>query len=187
MTRTFTSEPIDPDALDEVLDLARRAPSAGFSQGTHFLVFREASLATFWDTTGARVWFAERQPGVLAAPVVVVPLADSRAYTDRYSAPDKAGHGLEDAAGWAVPYWLTDTAMATQQLLLLVEDRGWGALFFGIFRGHADLMAACGVPDGVTPIGAVAIGHRSPDDRPTGSPLRTPRRPTSDVVHHHRW
>ena len=38
MTRSFAAEPIDIEALVALIDLARRAPSAGFSQGTHFLI-----------------------------------------------------------------------------------------------------------------------------------------------------
>lgn len=187
MTRSFADTPIDVDALVGLIDLARRAPSAGFSQGSHFVVLEGDAVPSFWETTGAGNWFAQRQPGVLVAPVIVLPLADPAAYTRRYAAPDKDGHGLDVADGWAVPYWLTDTAMATQQLLLLVEDRGWGALFFGIFRNHARLMESLGVPTGIVPIGAVAIGHRSPEDRPTGSPTRTPRRAVSEIVHRGRW
>jgi nitroreductase len=187
MTRSFAVTAIDIDELVCLLDLARRAPSAGFSQGTHFVVLDGDAVTDFWSTTGAGRWFAERQPGVLAAPVIVLPLADPSAYTQRYAAPDKAGHGLDAQDGWAVPYWLTDTAMATQQLLMLIEDRGWGALFFGIFRNHARLMDSLGVPPGIVPIGAVAIGHRSLDDRPTGSSTRTPRRPVTDLVHLGCW
>jgi nitroreductase len=187
MTRSFADTPLDVGELTVLLDLARRAPSAGFSQGTHFLVLDGDAVGDFWRTTGAGKWFADRQPGVLSAPVIVLPLADPSAYTRRYAAPDKDGHGLDVEDGWAVPYWLTDTAMATQQLLMLIEDRGWGALFFGIFRNHARLMESLGVPAGIVPIGAVAVGHRAPTDRPTGTPTRTPRREVTDVVHVGRW
>ena len=47
----------------------------------------------------------------------------------------EAGPGLEREEAWPVPYWQTDTAMAVQNLLLLAEDRGLGALFFGLFGG----------------------------------------------------
>lgn len=187
MTRRFTTEPLPPALLDELLDLARRAPSAGFSQGVHFLVLSGESLATFWEVTGAREWFDDVQPGVLDAPVVVVPLAAAEEYTARYAEPDKAGHGLEDAANWEVPFWITDAAMAVQNLLLLAEDRGLGALYFGIFRNSTGLLHVLGVPDGVRAIGAVALGHRAGSDVVSGSPTTRKRRPLDDVVHRHRW
>ena len=89
---------------------------------------------------------------------------------------DKAGHGLEVAANWPVPFWLTDTAMAVQNLLLLVEAHRLGALYFGIFRNVDVLLADLGVPEGMLSVGAVAIGHRAATDRQTGSPTTRPRR-----------
>ena len=116
MTRKFQSTPLESDLVDGLLDLARRAPSAGYSQGVHFLALSGEALTNFWHVTVGDEWFDE---GVLAAPVVVLPLADPNAYTSRYAEDDKAGHGLEIAANWEVPFWLTDAAMATQNLLLL--------------------------------------------------------------------
>jgi nitroreductase len=187
MTRRFAATPIDPATVDSLLDLARRAPSAGYSQGVHFLVFGGDDRDRFWQTTDAESWFAGRQPGVLAAPVIVVPLAEPAAYTSRYAESDKAGHGLEVAANWPVPFWLTDAAMAVQNLLLLAEDRGLGALYFGIFRNADVLLRESGVPDGVVALGAVALGHRATDDAPSGSAVGRARRPIAEVVHHTRW
>jgi nitroreductase len=188
MTRSFDPHRCVPsELLTEILDLSRRAPSAGFSQGTVFLVLEGPSLQSFWQVTGADEWFAKRAPGVTGAPVVVLPLADARAYERRYSESDKAGHGLEQLGGWPVPYWLTDTAMATQQLLLLAEDRGLGALFFGIFRNEAELLADLGCPDGVSPIGAVALGYRSESDRPSGTPATRSRKEKQQVIKRARW
>jgi nitroreductase len=184
MTRTFDSTPLDLEQVDELVDLARRAPSAGYSQGVHFLVLTGEMVGEFWRTTGADDWFDE---GVMAAPVLVLPLADPIAYTSRYAEGDKAGHGLEIAANWEVPFWLTDAAMATQNLLLLAEDRGLGALYFGIFRNARLLLDQLGVPSHVLQVGVVALGHRAAADAPSGSALTRPRRAATDVVHHQHW
>ena len=165
----------------------RRAPSAGYSQGVHFVVLDGTALAGFWQVTGAAEWFADVQPGVLDAPVVVLPLADPVAYTSRYAEGDKSGHGLEHAANWEVPFGLTDTAMAVQNLLLLAEDRGLGALYFGIFRNARSLLDHLGVPPHVLQVGAVALGHRAADDRPSGSSVSRQRRERADVVHLGHW
>lgn len=187
MTRAFSSDPIDLSELIGVLDLARRAPSAGFAQGTHFLVLEGDDRHRFWQSSGAGEWFDQRASGVLDAPVIVVPLAERSAYLERYSEVDKAGHGLDDDSAWTVPHWLTDTALAVQQLLLLAEDRGWGALYAGIFRNVDAVRAEFSIPGDVTPLGFVAIGHRSTADVASGSPVRRPRRPLTDLVHRGRW
>ena len=187
MTRTFDPSPLPEHLLADLLATALRAPSAGFSQGVHFLVLQGDDLARFWQVSGAGGWFAGTQPGVLQAPVLVVALAEAAAYTARYSAADKAGHGLEDAANWPVPYWLTDTAMAVQNLLLLAEAHGLGALWFGLFGEARAALDDAGVPSTVTPVGAVALGHRAHGEAPSGTPTTIARRPTADVLHRGRW
>lgn len=50
-------------------------------------------------------------------------------------------------------------------ILLTAVDLGLGALFFRIVR-MAEVKAAFGIPERVTPIGAIAIGWPKPNDRP---------------------
>lgn len=187
MTRSFADTALDIGEVVDLCDLARRAPSAGFSQGSHLIVFHGESLRRFWEITGAGEWFTRTQPGVLTAPVVVLGVADPEAYVRRYSEADKTGHGLEDQPGWPVPFWLTDTAMALQNLLLVAEDRRLGALLFGVFRGADRLLANVGAPETCQVVAAVALGHRAVDDQPTGSSTRRPRRDRADVIHVGRW
>lgn len=188
MVRAFTGDPVEPAVLDGILELANHAPSAGNSQGWHFVVLEGPDQTRrFWDVTlppERREGFA--YPTLLDAPVLVLPLADAGRYVARYGEPDKAATGLgESEAAWPVPYWVVDTSFATMTLLHAVVDAGLGALFFGIFRNEAELLAELGVPEGLRPIGAVAIGHPA-DDRPGRSAAR-PRRPLSEVVHRGGW
>jgi nitroreductase len=187
MTRDFSTEPVDPQLLADLVDTARRAPSAGYSQGVHFVVLTEDGVAKFWQTTDSEEWFASIHDGLFNAPVIVLPIADPAAYTSRYAEADKEGHGLEIAANWPVPFWLTDTAMAVENLLLLVEAHRLGALYFGIFQNADVLLADIGVPDGMLSVGALAIGHRAATDRPSGSATTRPRRSTTEVVHYNGW
>jgi nitroreductase len=186
MTRRFSSRQIPLDVVVGWCDDARRAPSAGFSQGSHLVVLHREALESFWQVSGAHEWFERAAPGVLAAPVVVLAIAEPGAYVDRYNEPDKR-RGLERADAWPIPHWLTDTAMVVENLLLLVEEAGRGALLFGVFRNHTEVLAAIGAPAGVEIVAAVAIGDRAIDDVPTGSSLRRPRRPLDEVVHLGRW
>lgn len=187
MTRVFSTDPVDTAVVADLVDTARHAPSAGYSQGVHFIVLTGHAVTSFWQTTDAEAWFAKTQDAVLLAPVIILPIADPSAYTSRYSEDDKAGHGLDIAVNWPVPFWLTDTAMAVQNLLLLVEARRLGALYFGIFRNIDVLLADLGVPDGMLSVGAIALGHRAATDRPSGSATTRPRRLVTEVVHDNRW
>lgn len=189
MVRAFRPDPVDPSVLDGVLDAARRAPSAGSSQGVDLVVLTgPAETARYWDVTlpaARRDGFA--WPGLLVAPVLVVVCTEPGAYVSRYAEPDKARTGLgtgEDA--WAVPYWFVDAGMAAENLLLAAVDAGLGACFFGVFDHEPAVKAAFGIPDTVRTVGAIALGHPSGDERPGRSAAR-PRRTVGDVVHRGGW
>lgn len=191
MVRSFADRPIGSAQLDHLLDLARRAPSAGNAQGTDLLVLHSATArARFWDRalpTPRRAAFT--WPGLLRAPVLVVPLGDEQRYRERYAEADKAGSGLAALASdqpWPVPWWLTDAAMAVMVLLLAAEDEGLGALLFALPGEPAELLEPFGVPDRLAPLGVVALGHPDGEDRPGRSAAR-PRRPLDEVVHRDRW
>lgn len=189
MVRSFAPDPVDPNVLDDLLDAALRSPSAGNSQGRDLLVLEGSTeTARFWDVTlptDRREGFA--WPGLLVAPVLVIPLADSGRYVSRYAEPDKERTGLGVGVdAWPVPYWTVDTAFATMTLLHAVVDAGLGALFFGIFNNEAELCDALGIPPELRPIGAVAIGHPSAETRAGRSATRA-RRPVDEAVHRGRF
>lgn len=187
MVRNFEDRPLAPEVIARILEHAQRAPSAGFSQGWAFLALDGPDeTARFWAATLPE---AKRDgfpwPGLLKAPLIVVPLSHKQAYLDRYAEPDK-GWIDRDESRWPVPYWHIDTAFAAMLMLLTAVDEGLGALFFGIFPENlASFRAAFEVPEEYTPIGAVAIGHPAPD-RPSPS-LQRGRRPPTEVVHRGRW
>ncbi len=186
MVRNFRPDPVPREVLDRILDAGRRAPTAGFSQGVELLVVEGAAgTERFWSRTFlTREGF--RWPGLFQAPVLIVPLAHSQAYLDRYSESDKVASGLGSSEeAWPVPYWLTDAAMAAQNILLAATDEGLGALFFGIFLGEKEVMAEFGVPDAYKPIGSIALGHPAPDE--LSSSLARRRVPVEEMVHRGSW
>ncbi len=195
MTRSFASTPIEPSALDAMVDLASRAPSAGKAQGWHLVVLEGAETSIFWDSTLPAVRRDSfRWQQLLSAPVIALPFADSKAYTDRYGEPDKVQTGL--GAGpdaWPVPYWTIDASMSVMTLLLAAEDVGLGALFFGVFRSERELRQRLGVPPGLELLGALAIGHPAPrtaDNADATDPGRSSgrrRRQPAEIIHRGHW
>jgi nitroreductase len=185
MVRNFEDRPLPPEIVERVVTNAQRAPSAGFSQGWAFLVIEEAGdRKLFWDTVfpvEEREGFT--RPGLWNAPLVVVTLSHKQAYLDRYAEPDK-GWTDRSESHWPVPYWDIDTGFAALLMLLTAVDEGLGALFFGFHR-HDAFRDAFGVPKPYTPIGAVAVGYKAPDE-PSPS-LKRGWRPIQDVVHRSRW
>ena len=186
MCRNFREEAGAPELVDRLLDRARRAPSAGNTQGWSFLVLEgREQLDAFWKVESDPDW-RDTLPGVLKAPVIVVPLCSVQRYLDRYSEPDKIAAGMTEAESWPAPFWVTDVSFATMILLLAVVDEGLGALFFGLRGAPEDLRSAFGIPRGWQAIGAVAIGWPADDRGPVGSAVRG-RRPFHEVVHRGRW
>lgn len=184
MVRNYTDEPVDPAAIERIVDTARRAPSAGFSQGQRFVVVthgdRRRAIAELGDEAA---YVADGfDPWMSRAPVHVVPCADERAYHARYNEPDKLGEDGE--IDWPVPYWHVDIGASLALLLLAVVEEGLAAGFFGVHRldGLRELL---GVPDGVHPIGVVTIGHPATDRR-SGS-LARGWRDLDEVLHRERW
>jgi nitroreductase len=189
MVRNYDPDrPVPPEAVDRLLELAIRAPSAGFSQGWGFLVLTEpADRARFWEVTTPEA--ADRESpwlaGLTRAPVLVVPHANKGAYLDRYAEPDK-GWTDRDEAHWPAPYWDIDTGFASLMMLLGAVDAGLAACFFGIppeRTGH--YREAFGVPPAYSPIGAISIGYPAPDRRSPS--LRRGRRQVAEVAHRGRW
>ncbi len=161
MTRAFDrGRPVPAALLDDLVDLASRAPSAGKAQGWHLVVLEGADTARFWDVTlppERRSGFA--WPGLLDAPVIALPLADPEAYVRRYGEPDKAASGLgRSAAAWPVPYWTVDAAFAVMTLLLAAEERGWARCSSASSRVRRSCAPRWRCPLHLELLGAIALG-----------------------------
>jgi nitroreductase len=183
MIRSYDPDrPVPRETVQDLLNLAIRAPSAGYSQGWRFLVLDDiTSRERFWAATtdpdeAADPWSARMR----RAPTLVVFFSDRDAYLDRYAEPDK-GWTDRDEARWPVPYWHIDTGMAALLFLLGAVDVGLGACFFGVPPDRwAQLFAAFAVPAGLAPVGVISLGHPAPDLRSPS--LRRGRRPLAEVV-----
>jgi len=186
MTRSFGSAPVGVGIIDECLDLASRAPSAGKTQGWHLVGLSGSHVARFWDCTLPRERRASfAWPGLLRVPMLFVACAEPDAYLARYGEPDKAATGLgagRDA--WPAPYWTIDASFAVMTFLLALESHGLGALFFAVANGEEALRAELGIEPDTEIIGAIAVGHR---DGIADRPGRSARRPRMDPSLRLRW
>jgi nitroreductase len=183
MVRAFTTDAVAPDALDRVLAAAFRAPSAGNTQALDLIVLAGAEeTSRYWAITlpdPSRF----RWPGLLAAPVLVIPVVSASAYAHRYAEADKAATGLSSVGAWPVPYWWVDGGMAVENLLLACVAEGLGACFFGQFEHERAVLDALGVPDDRRALGTIALGSPAGD-----TPGRSSDRPKrTDAIHRGAW
>lgn len=183
MVRSFTGDAIDTDGLTSLCVDALRAPTAGNARGTQFVVVDGDLLASFFAVATDATWRerASRAPGLARAGAAVLALVDPAAYLDRYAQPDKAPSGLADRAQWPLPYWHADAAMATMALLLLIEERGWGACLWGAFRHQRAILDFARANDGLELFATVLVGVPGSEDRRSGS-LDLVHRPRADRV-----
>jgi len=187
--RNYKTTPIDSKILKNLIDQARRTPTAGNSQGVEFLVLNgEKEVAAYWDTTLDK----DRRdnfpwPGLLLAPVLVIPYGIPERYLSRYQEIDKKKSGLgESIDAWPIPYWIVDAASASTALQLLVVESGMACCFFGQFEKEEKVSERFSVPRGARAIGTIAIGWAAEDDRSSISAARE-RRPLGDVLHVSEW
>lgn len=209
MTRRYdNSVRVRRDLLDRLVDAGLRAPSAGFSQGYHFLVLDEpAAVARYWNVTASVGPPDSWLTGMMTAPVLVVVYSDRSAYERRYAEPDKqigvpagtdptgdptplsvtecgvlrrnGSYPLEQR--WPVPYWDVDAGMAALLIQLAAVDAGLGCCWFAVPTERvAVLAAAFGVPSTMTPVGVISLGY--PRDGGAPSPSTRRRRPRVDMV-----
>ena len=182
MVRDYDPDrPVSRAQVEKLLELAIRAPSAGFSQGWRFLVLDTAvSIGQFWQTTAAAGPPDKWRQGMMQAPVLIIAYCDKRSYLDRYAEPDK---GWTDRAEdrWAVPYWYVDTGMAALLILLGALDAGLAGCLFGV---PADKVAAVAVqfsvPPELEPVAVISLGYARAGE--TSRPLGRRRRPVSEVA-----
>ena len=190
MIRMFDPKPIPGDVLERVLEVARHAPSGGFSQGFDFVVLtRPEELDWFYRTTDDPTdsdAFPGRDPQ-FAPACIVLPFANKSLYLDRYAQPDKIQFGMDKEENWPVPFWTVDTSMAIMLILLAAVDAGVGAWYFGITRGEGEVMRELRVPSACSMLGVIALGYPSAEEKPQGSALTRRRRPFQEMFHFGRW
>lgn len=151
--RAFKERPVSRDAVQSLLDIARRAPSARNSQKLHWIVVEgKEKIHALAEETVNGMDFAPLQPGLLEmwkrgydfvlrdAPMLVVACA-----------PTEWSWGTEDAA------------IALTYLELAAEARGLGVCWAGYLTraaaSHAALRRLLNVPHGYSVRGGLMVGE----------------------------
>lgn len=185
MVRNYQAKPIADEALDRIIAVARKAPSAGFTQGQSMIVVQsEATRNAIAQLADEDEYVAGGfDPWISRAPIHIVVCVSEKAYHDRYRETDKLDSEGKEIE-WPIPFWWVDAGATTMLLLLAAVDEGLAAGFLGVHSipGLRELLS---IPQDVTPIGIVTIGHPAPD-RPSGSLKRGWKRAEA-AVHPEQW
>jgi nitroreductase len=189
MVRSYTDEPVDRKAVERIVARGRKAPSGGFSQGLRLVVVTEPTMRHRIAELAHEDEYVQDgfEPWISRAPVHVVVGMREESYHERYRKPDKL---LEDGTeiSWHVPWWWVDAGKAMMLLLLAAIDEGLGAGLFGLFpaENNERLRELLGMPEDVTVVGVVTIGHAAPETA-RGSRSKFPWKPLEEVVRWEHW
>ena len=185
MRRNFTGEPVSPEVLDRMFDLARRAPSAGYSQGQNFILITREDLRLAVAKMVGEEGYVDMgfDPFLSRAPVLVIACTNEAAYHRRYQEADKVAEDGSEIV-WPVPFWHMDIGCAVMILLLAAVNEGLAAGFVGI-SDHQSIRTLLGMPAEVTPVGVIPIGYPA-DDMPSPS-LKRGRKSIGEFVHRETW
>jgi nitroreductase len=158
--RSYAQGVIAPQDLDQILEAARRSPSAGNQQAWDFVVCTDPEQLTQL----AKVWQAARHVASSAATIALV-------------APRSDDAQMRDLIQF-------DLGQATMSIMLAAADLGIGSAHAGV---HDQELArrVLGFPE--DRFCALLISLGVPADRPLRPVERPNRRPFEDVVHRGHW
>ena len=75
MVRRFDRRPVPSEVVDRIVDVGRRAPSAGFSQGLELLVLDTTeTVAEFWEITRDPEFGWDPDEVAVGPTVIILPL-----------------------------------------------------------------------------------------------------------------
>jgi nitroreductase len=157
--RAYKPDPVKDEKLEQVLEAARLAPTAGNLQPFQLIVIHTAGREGELKRIYARDWFVQ--------PPLVICVC-----------------GLP-AQGWVrgddgKSYVDVDAAIVMDHLILAAADLGLGTCWIGAFDPDA-AREVLGLPEGVEPIAFTPLGY--PADQ---APAKK-RKPLTELVRHERW
>lgn len=137
MCRSYLPRAVTKKTVLEILEAARRSPSAGHAQGVRFgVVTDDQQRLAIADCLGEALYRQKGfRPWLSAAPVHLFVGTDSQAYRDRYGEADKAT-GPEE---WPVEYPVLDGGKALMTLYLAAQARGLACGYLGPHRADVAL------------------------------------------------
>ena len=156
--RTFKKLELPPKIINQLIDAARWAPSAGNMQPWTFIVAAKAETKQMLSTA------AYEQKSLTEASIVIVVCANLKHATETYG---PRGQTL---------YCYQDTAAAIENILLTACSLGLGTCWIGAFN-EEQIKKVINCPPEMRPVALIPVGY------PNESPSPRARRPAVEVMH----
>jgi nitroreductase len=159
--RRFKAQPVGKEMIEELLDAARMAPSAGNLQARDFIVISNKITKQKLKEAALGQSFIEQ------APIVVVAVAN----IERSSRVYKTRGEL---------YAIQDATASVENILLSACSMGLAACWVGAFDENA-VSELLSIPHKTKPIAIIPVGYADED------PVAPPRMGLDKVVHWETW
>jgi nitroreductase len=156
--RQYTAEAVDENVINELMEAAMSAPSAGNQQVWHFVVINDRKVLD--EVPNFHAYAAMLQE----APLAIAVCADLQ---------------IEKNQG----FWVQDCSAATENILLAAQAMGLGAVWLGIYPREErtqGLQQLLGLPEQVIPLCLIAIGHPG-EEKPRADRYDASR------IHRNQW
>ena len=173
-TRKYLDKPVEEEALRQIVEAGRLAPSGSNSQSTHFFVITDpALLAELAVTVKEEFAKMEDVPGMYASMAGAIRAAKGERYVFHYNAPalivtaNKKDYGNN----------MVDCACALENMMLLANALDLGSCWINQLRWLNEnerllrRFRELGLAEDERIYGAVALGYA---DTETGLPEREP-------------
>jgi len=157
--RAFKNQDVPAETVEELINAARWAPSAGNIQPWEFIIVRKPRIKRRLVEAALGQMFIEE------APVVLIVCANEERSSQGYCARGKT------------LYCLQDTAAATQNIHLTAYSLGLGTCWVGAFR-EEETREILKIPQGIRPVAIIPVGY------PAEAPTARTRKSISQIVHY---
>jgi len=157
--RAFKNQDVPAETVEELIDAARWAPSAGNIQPWEFIIVRKPKIKRRLVEAALGQMFIEE------APVVIIVCANEERSSQGYGV---RGETL---------YCLQDTAAAIQNIHLAAYSLGLGTCWVGAFR-EEETRVILRIPQGIRPVAIIPVGY------PAEAPTAQMRKSISQIVHY---
>jgi nitroreductase len=156
--RKYTGEDVPEDLIEQILRAAMAAPSAGNAQPWHYIIVDDRHILNEIPK------FHPYSQMLKQASHAIVVCGDQ---------------SLEKYKG----FWVQDCSAAMQNMLLMAQHLGLGAVWLGVYpveeRVNA-LKKLLGLPDGVIPLSIMSLGYPAEDKEPAD-------RFNTSRIHKNKW
>ncbi|MCZ7383052.1 MAG: nitroreductase family protein [Candidatus Methanoperedens sp.] len=159
--RRFKAQPVGKEIIEELLDAARMAPSAGNLQARDFIVISNKITKQKLKEAALGQSFIEQ------APIVIVAVAN----IERSSRVYKTRGEL---------YAIQDATASVENILLSACSLGLAACWVGAFDENA-VIELLGIPNKTKPIAIIPVGYADEE------PVAPPRMGMDKIVHWETW